>query len=68
MDLWAAAEKGNLERVDYLLTKKKQPVLVNGRDEQRRTPLHLAAQNGHLDVCKYVRHCVKVLITREGCF
>ena len=45
--LYLAAEQGDLERVDYLLTKVDHP---DQRDDCRWTPLMRAAQNGHLGV------------------
>jgi hypothetical protein len=53
MDLWTAAEKGAFDRVQHLITRKKNPALVSGRDEQRRTALQLAAQGGHDEICEY---------------
>eukprot|EP00698_Gefionella_okellyi_P008488 TRINITY_DN2103_c0_g1_i7.p1 TRINITY_DN2103_c0_g1~~TRINITY_DN2103_c0_g1_i7.p1 ORF type:complete len:484 (-),score=97.48 TRINITY_DN2103_c0_g1_i7:467-1918(-) len=50
MDLWEAAEKANIDRIAKLL--KKDASSVNGRDDQRRTPLHHAALSGRSDVCK----------------
>jgi ankyrin repeat protein len=33
---------------------KEQPALVNFRDYDRRTPLHLAASEGLVDICKFL--------------
>jgi ankyrin repeat protein len=32
----------------------EQPALVNFRDYDRRTPLHIAASEGHLEICQYL--------------
>jgi len=53
MDLWEAAEKGNIERVRKLLSKSQGSSFLNGRDEQRRTPLHIAALYGQADICRF---------------
>lgn len=39
-----------VDEVDTLLSK--MPGLVNFRDYDRRTPLHIAASEGHLEICK----------------
>jgi len=45
-----AAEKGNFEKVNFILTKK--PQLVNAQDNMNETPLHKAANNSHEEVVK----------------
>ena len=43
-----AARSGNLERVQAILTM--DPHLINSKDENVNTPLHLASRGGHLAV------------------
>jgi ankyrin repeat protein len=45
-----AAEKGDLAKVKELL--KDAPNLVSAKDKFGKTPLHLAAKNGHKDVAE----------------
>jgi ankyrin repeat protein len=44
-DMHAAAEAGDLEKVNMLLTNNAD--LVSNKDTQGCTPLHLAAMEGH---------------------
>jgi hypothetical protein len=48
-----AAQNGDLEKVKALL--KDNPDLVSSKDKWGRTPLHLAARNGHKDVAELLR-------------
>lgn len=43
---------GNQFELETLL--QDRPTLVNFRDYDFRTPLHLAASEGHLDICRYL--------------
>lgn len=43
---------GNCQEVKRLVADRIQ--LVNFRDYDRRTPLHIAASEGHLAICKYL--------------
>jgi ankyrin repeat protein len=47
-DIHAAAEGGDVAQVTEILDT--HPDLVGAKDEQGRTPLHLAARRGHLEV------------------
>nr|XP_015835537.1 PREDICTED: ankyrin repeat domain-containing protein 39 isoform X3 [Tribolium castaneum] len=47
--LWSAAQYGDLDRALHLLNKGFG---VDQRDAAGYTPLHYAARNGHLDICK----------------
>ena len=47
--LWAAAQAGQLEAVNWLLTHGAQ---INQRTRQLRTPLMAASAHGHLEVVK----------------
>ena len=46
------AEAGDLAKVKALM--EADPALVNAKDENGRTPLHLAARGKHLDVLRYL--------------
>jgi Protein kinase domain/Ankyrin repeats (3 copies) len=46
------AALGNLDKVKAIL--KARPQLMNFRDYDRRTALHVAASEGHVEVCKYL--------------
>jgi hypothetical protein len=46
------AALGNLENIKDIL--KERPHLLNFRDYDRRTALHVAASEGHLEACKYL--------------
>lgn len=46
------AALGNLERIQAIL--RERPQLLQFRDYDRRTALHVAASEGHLKVCKYL--------------
>lgn len=51
------AALGNLHKLMILLDEggpKKKKSLINFRDYDRRTPLHVAASEGHLEICKYL--------------
>jgi len=50
-----------IPRDDLAILLKALPSLVNFRDYDRRTPLHVAASEGHLDLCKFlVEHGAKI--------
>lgn len=51
-NLLQAAAAGELSRVQQLL--QIRPTHVNFRDYDRRTALHVAASEGHLEICKYL--------------
>ncbi|CAB9501296.1 Mitogen-activated protein kinase HOG1 (Fragment) [Seminavis robusta] len=51
-NLLQAAAAGHLQRVQELL--QKRPHQVNFRDYDRRTALHVAASEGHLQICQYL--------------
>lgn len=44
---------GNLSELQAML-QQQQPSLVNFRDYDRRTPLHIAASEGHLEICQWL--------------
>ena len=48
MDIFEAAKAGDLTRVRELIAA--DPTIVNLRDDTQKTPLHIAAENGHLDI------------------
>jgi uncharacterized protein len=48
-----AAKTGDLARVKALL--KENPELVSSRDEDGKTPLHLAIANSHKDITELLR-------------
>ena len=50
--LLQAAARGDKEAMENLL--KENPRHVNFRDYDRRTALHVAASEGHLDICKFL--------------
>lgn len=50
--LLQAAALGNREMMDAILSA--YPKFVNFRDYDRRTALHVAASEGHLEICKYL--------------
>ena len=43
---------GNQFELEKIL--QEEPALVNFRDYDRRTALHIAASEGHLDICRYL--------------
>ena len=43
---------GNQSDLEKML--EERPALVNFRDYDRRSPLHIAASEGHVDICKYL--------------
>jgi ankyrin repeat protein len=49
LHLVALRNKSDLENM-----LKEQPALVNFRDYDRRTPLHIAASEGFVDICKFL--------------
>ncbi|KAK4800401.1 hypothetical protein SAY86_020888 [Trapa natans] len=51
-ELHAAARSGDLIAVQTILASN--PLAVNSRDKHSRTPLHLAAWSGHLQVVSYL--------------
>lgn len=63
--LWFAAQYGDLDRALHLL---KKGTYVDQRDSSGYTPLHYAARNGHLDLCRLLVEkgaCVNA-ITNQG--
>lgn len=46
------AALGNQQEMEKIL--KARPRFVNFRDYDRRTAIHVAASEGHLDICKYL--------------
>ena len=50
--LFHAAEEGNLSEVQRLLELDNSEIDLNITDEDGRTPLYFAAQNGHIEVVK----------------
>ena len=46
------AALGNQTQLDQML--QERPSLVNFRDYDRRTALHIAASEGHVDICEYL--------------
>jgi hypothetical protein len=50
--LLQAAALGNLKTMDDYLNAR--PKFINFRDYDRRTALHVAASEGHLEACKYL--------------
>jgi len=61
--LLQAAAAGNMQQVQALL--QERPTHVNFRDYDRRTALHVAASEGHLEICKYLVKGKKVKINRS---
>ena len=49
-ELWDAAAKGNLARVQLLLSQGVVPNEPNAKDRYKASPLHYAAAYGHLDI------------------
>lgn len=47
--LWFAAQYGDIDRAHLLLIKGTH---VDQRDSAGYTPLHYAARNGHLELCR----------------
>ncbi|MDQ7825751.1 MAG: ankyrin repeat domain-containing protein [Candidatus Eremiobacteraeota bacterium] len=54
-NIWIVAKSGEVPKVKVLL--RDRPGLVNSRDKDGKTPLHYAAEGGHLEI-------VDILITR----
>ncbi|UCG93256.1 MAG: ankyrin repeat domain-containing protein [candidate division WOR-3 bacterium] len=50
-NIFDAVDKGDIERITFLITK--DPECANQREEKYGlTPLHMAASNGQIDICK----------------
>lgn len=62
-NLLQAAASGNLRRVEELLVKR--PHHVNFRDYDRRTALHVAASEGHIEIVKFLIQAKKAKINRS---
>jgi ankyrin repeat protein len=62
-NLLQAAAAGDLARVEVLLNNT--PHHVNFRDYDRRTALHVAASEGHLNICQYLVLAKQAKINRS---
>ena len=49
-----AAERGRLQVVEGLWTHLRQPAILNEANDRGATPLHVACENGHLAVVRYL--------------
>ncbi len=50
MNIFEASKTGDVPRIREII--KEDPAIINIRDEIQQTPLHIAAENGHLDIVK----------------
>ena len=62
-NLLQAAARGDREAMEKIL--KKYPNHVNFRDYDRRTALHVAASEGHLDICMFLVEGKRCRINRS---
>ena len=62
-NLLQAAARGDRDAMEMIL--KKYPKFVNFRDYDRRTALHVAASEGHLDICVFLIEAKKCRINRS---
>jgi ankyrin repeat protein len=52
IDIFTAAEQGNLEAVEGLI--QDNPELINAADDRGYSPLHKAAYNNHLNIAEFL--------------
>ncbi|XP_052238609.1 transient receptor potential cation channel subfamily A member 1 homolog [Dreissena polymorpha] len=52
--VFLAAEENKLDVLKVLMTTPKIKELINHRDEWNNSPLHVASQNGHVNVVKFL--------------
>ena len=52
--LHLAAQKGNREITEYLLTDPRMPKKISSKNSDERTPIHLAASNARLDFVQFL--------------
>ena len=53
--LHAAAESGKKEAVEFFLKRPEFESLINKQDKEGNTPMHLAANNGHIEIACLLR-------------
>ncbi len=59
-----AAKNGDLDEIKRLL--KENPALLNEQDNEGRTPLHTAAECGHLNIVRYLVDEEKVPVNEKN--
>ena len=67
--LHVAAESGEQEAVEFFLKRPEFESLINEQDKKGNTPMHLAANNGHIEIACLLRRLgkgVDLNATNEG--
>ena len=66
-ELIEAVKSGNLAEVESVLGNDSS--LINGKDENRMTPLHWAAKNGHIGIVRFLlaNGAVRCLHDKDDC-
>lgn len=68
-DIWEAAAIGNLEAMDKVMKKKGGLASINAPNDEGLSPIHIAAEHGHVALVEYLlengAHCNMIENTEE---